>query len=77
MIPFIFRLLIIYLIYRIVTILIRKAILYFRAYAALQQKRRKMAESAGRKEDFNLRAFDIEDAEYEEIKPSPEKKSGR
>ena len=77
MIPFIFRLLIIYLIYRIITILIRKALLYYRAYAALQQKRRKMSESVRRKEDFNLRAFDIEDAEYEEIKPGPEKKSGR
>ncbi|OGG00007.1 MAG: hypothetical protein A2Z86_03040 [Candidatus Glassbacteria bacterium GWA2_58_10] len=77
MIPFLFRLLIIYLIYRIITILIRKAVMYYRAYTALQQKRRKMAEAAWRKEDVNLKAFDIEDARYEEIKPGPEEKSGR
>ncbi len=61
---------IIYLIYRLVTILIRKSVMYYRVYKALKQKRREQA--VARKRDFNIQAFDVEDAEYEEIKPGSE-----
>jgi len=66
----IIKLIIIYLIYRLTKILIRKSIMYYRAYKVLKQKRREQA--VGRKKDFNIQAFDIEDAEYEEIKPGSE-----
>ena len=61
---------IIYLIYRLVTILIRKSVMYYRVYKALKQKHREQA--VARKRDFNIQAFDVEDAEYEEIKPGSE-----
>jgi len=70
MINFIIKVIIIYLIYRLVTILIRKSVMYYRAYKALKQKRREQA--IARKKDFNIQAFDVEDAEYEEIKPGSE-----
>ena len=66
----IIKLIIIYLIYRLIKILIRKSLMYYRAYKVLKQKRREQAVS--RKKDFNIQAFDIEDAEYEEIKPGSE-----
>jgi hypothetical protein len=70
MISFIIKVIIIYLIYRLVTILIRKWVMYYRAYKVLKQKRREQA--IARKRDFNIQAFDVEDAEYEEIKPGSE-----
>lgn len=67
---FIIKLIIIYLIYRLITFLIRKSVMYYRAYKVLKQKRREQA--VARKKDFNIQAFDVEDAEYEEIKPGSE-----
>jgi len=67
---FFIKAIIIYLIYRLVTILIRKSVMYYRAYKALKQKHREQA--VARKRDFNIQAFDVEDAEYEEIKPGSE-----
>lgn len=67
---FIIKLVVIYLVYRLITILIRKSVMYYRAYKALKQKRRKQA--VARKKDFNIQAFDVEDADYEEIKPGSE-----
>ncbi len=67
---FFIKAIIIYLIYRLVTIQIRKSVMYYRAYKALKQKHREQA--VARKRDFNIQAFDVEDAEYEEIKPGSE-----
>lgn len=67
---FFIKAIIIYLIYRLVTILMRKSVMYYRAYKALKQKHREQA--VARKRDFNIQAFDVEDAEYEEIKPGSE-----
>lgn len=67
---FIIKLIVIYLVYRLITILIRKSVMYYRAYKALKQKRREQA--VARKKDFNIQAFDVEDADYEEIKPGSE-----
>jgi hypothetical protein len=64
------KLIIIYLIYRLVTILVRKSVMYYRAYKTLKRKRQEQA--VARKKDFNIQAFDVEDAEYEEIKPGSE-----
>ena len=67
---FIIKLIVIYLVYRLITILIRKSVMFYRAYKALKQKRREQA--VARKKDFNIQAFDVEDADYEEIKPGSE-----
>lgn len=66
-----FKLLIIYLVYKLLTILIRKGVTYYRAYRSIQQRKR--AEQAMRKgKDLNIGAFEIEDAKFEEIKPGQE-----
>ena len=67
---FIIKLVVIHLVYRLISILIRKSIMYYRAFKTLKQKRREQA--VARKKDFNIQAFDVEDADYEEIKPGSE-----
>ncbi|MFH1071188.1 MAG: hypothetical protein V1794_16335 [Candidatus Glassbacteria bacterium] len=69
MLQFIFRIIIIYLIYKLITVLISKGISYYRAYQALQ---RRAQEQKIRQREVNIRAFDIEDADYEEITPGKE-----
>lgn len=65
---FLFKLIIIYLVYKIVTILLRKGVAYYQAYKSV--KRRRQREQAVRRgQDYNIGAFDIEDAKFEEIKP--------
>jgi predicted membrane protein len=66
---FIYRLIIIYLIYKLVTILIRKAFSYYLAYK--EMKKRQRSQAVNFKQDVNLRAFEIEDAHFEEVKPKP------
>ena len=63
-----FRLLIIYLVYKIITILLRKGVQYYRAYRSVQAKRRQ-GPRVRRRDDYNLGAFEIEDAKFEEIQP--------
>ncbi|MBW7995397.1 MAG: hypothetical protein FVQ81_02265 [Candidatus Glassbacteria bacterium] len=63
-----FKMLIIYLVYKVVTILLRKGVSFYRAFKSVQNRKR--AEHAVRRgQDYNIRAFDIEDAKFEEIKP--------
>ena len=65
---FLFRLLIIYLIYKIVVILLRKGVQYYLAFKSLR-KRQKQGPTVRRAKDYNLGAFEIEDAKFEEIQP--------
>ncbi|HUU28227.1 MAG TPA: hypothetical protein VM123_10480 [archaeon] len=74
MIKIIFNIIILYLIYRLITILIRKGIMYYRVYRAVKQKRREQA--VNYKSDLNLQAFDVEDAQFEEVEPGSKKSSG-
>lgn len=63
----IFLYILFYLLIRLVTVLLRKGRMYYRAYRELQRRRHEQAFHA-RREDLNLRAFDVEDARYEDIK---------
>jgi len=60
------RLIILYIIIRLLLYLLRKGAYYYRAYRTAQLKRRQQA-AMHRKQGFNLKAFDVEDADYEEI----------
>ena len=64
---FIVKIIIFYLIFRLILFLLRKGVFYYQAYRRAQLKKRKQA-SVYRKRELNLSAFDVEDAEYEEIK---------
>jgi len=44
--------------------------MYYRAYRTLKRKQQEQA--VQRKSNFNLNAYDVEDAEFEEIKPGQE-----
>ena len=68
---FIVKLIILYLIFRLILFLLSKAAYYYRAYRQAQLKKKQRA-SMYRKQELNLNAFDVEDAEYEEIKPKHE-----
>ena len=72
---FLFRLLIIYLVYKIVVILLRRGIEYYRAYKTVQRRRRQ-GPTMRRGDDYNIGAFDIEDAKFEEIQPGKDEKTG-
>ena len=61
------KLIILYLVFRLLLYLLRKGAYYYRAYRVVQLKKRQQA-AMSRKENFNLNAFDVEDADYEEIK---------
>ncbi len=63
-----FKLILIYLVYKIVTILLRKGVAYFQAFKTIQRRRRGK-QAVRRGEHYNIGAFDIEDAKFEEIKP--------
>lgn len=65
---FLFRLLIIYLVYKIVAILLRKGVQYYRAFKSVQQSQQR-GPKVRRGEEYNLKAFEIEDAKFEEIRP--------
>ncbi|MEA2063798.1 MAG: hypothetical protein U9P14_08890 [Gemmatimonadota bacterium] len=69
MVTVIFKIIIFYLIFRLVWFIISKGALYYRAYRQIRQRQRAQQAAMERKRDFNLQAFDVEDAEYEEIKP--------
>ncbi len=62
------KLIFIYLVYKIATILLRKGVTYYQAFRTIQ-RRRARSQAMRRGKDYNLRAFDIEDAKFEEIKP--------
>ena len=66
----ILKLVIIYLIYRLFSVLIQRSVMYYRAYRTLKRKQQEQA--VQRKSNFNLNAYDVEDAEFEEIKPGQE-----
>ena len=70
MIQFAFRLLIIYLVFKLISFLVSKAVFYYRAYKAIQSKKRE--QEVRRRREVNIGAFDIEDAKYEEIAPGQE-----
>ncbi|MCE5271882.1 hypothetical protein LLH00_11455 [bacterium] len=57
-----------YLLLRLVTTLLRKGRMYYQAWRQVQQKRNARPVRPPT-ENLNLRAFDVEDAQYEEIKP--------
>lgn len=61
------KLIIFYLIFRLIMYLLRKGIYYYQAYrSAMLRKHRQ--EAVQHKQSLNLKAFDVEDADYEEIK---------
>ncbi len=62
------KLILIYLVYKIVAVLLRKGVTYYQAFRNVQ-RRRGGKQAVHRGEDYNIRAFDIEDAKFEEIKP--------
>ncbi|MBN2289583.1 MAG: hypothetical protein JXQ83_09655 [Candidatus Glassbacteria bacterium] len=51
--------------------LVHKGAYYYRAYRTAQLNKRQR-EAMSRKQRFNLEAFDVEDADYEEIKQDRE-----
>jgi len=61
------KLIILYLLFRLFLYLLRKGAYYYRAYRVAQLRKRQQ-KAVRRKENFNLNAFDVEDADYEEIK---------
>ena len=69
----IFWYIIIYLLIRLASVLIRKGRMYIHAYRELQRRRQEQSVRA-RRENLNLRAFDVEDADYEEIKGSDKRR---
>jgi len=62
------KIIFLYLVYKIVTVLLRKGVTYYQAFRNVQ-RRRKRKQAVPRGEDYNIRAFEIEDAKFEEIKP--------
>ena len=66
----IFLYIVFYLLIRLVTVLLQKGRMYLRAYKEIQRKKREHERQSVdmRKDNLNLRAFDVEDARYEEIK---------
>ena len=63
----IFYYIIFYLLIRLVTVLMHKGKMYVRAYREVQRRKREQSVRASQ-DNLNLRAFDVEDAHYEEIK---------
>jgi len=57
-----------YLLIRLVTTLVQKGRMYYQAWRRVQQRRHERPVRPPN-ENLNLRAFDVEDARYEEIKP--------
>ncbi len=57
-----------YIAIRLIRALLRKGRMYYQAWCKVQQKRHDTKVHMQR-ENLNLRAFDVEDARYEEIKP--------
>ena len=68
MIQMLIKMILIYLVYKIVAILLRKGVMYYQVFKTIQ-RRRSRNQAVRRGEDYNLGAFDIEDAKFEEIKP--------
>ena len=61
------NLIIFYLLFRLLLFILQKGAYYYRVYRMAQLKKRQQA-AVRRKQGLNLSAFDVEDADYEEIK---------
>ncbi len=63
----IFKIIILYLLFRLLMYILQKGAYYYRVYRMAQLRKRQQA-AVRRKQGLNLSAFDVEDADYEEIK---------
>ena len=61
------KIIIFYLLFRLLLFILKKGAYYYRAYRVAQLRKRQQS-TVRRKQDLNLSAFDVEDADYEEIK---------
>jgi hypothetical protein len=57
-----------YITIRLVRAILQKGRMYYQAWCRVQRKRQENRVNTTR-ENLNLKAFDVEDARYEEIKP--------
>lgn len=70
MIPFLFRLLIIYLFIRLVMFVVKRAVVYYRAYRKIQERNRRynmQNQQRPREDNFDLQKYDVEDADFIEV----------
>ena len=70
MIAFLFRLLIIYLVFRLVMFVVKKAVVYYHTYRQIQERNRRynmQNQQKPREDNFDLQKYDVEDAEFIEV----------
>ena len=70
MIAFLFRLLIIYLVFRLVMFVVKRAVVYYNTYRQIQERNRRynmQNQQKSREDKLDLQKFDVEDADFVEV----------
>ncbi|MEA1997118.1 MAG: DUF6019 family protein [Gemmatimonadota bacterium] len=67
------KIIIFIILYYLIKYLLKKGLMYYRAYKSIQRKSRE--QRVNDRSSLNLRAFEVEDARYEEVDAGSEDKT--